>query len=169
VPASNRTFQAPVYATIGNDLLFSYYAHTDETGWSERFAANPTDALERQKYALLRFRHVMHFSSEIYEDDTVSKHRLSQLGLKPFSHYEVEKSELIKIIRRRLADSEIHQYDCPSLLHHFVFTMHGTIFEIVSSGIEIETGQGSTWSALEQFFRHPTKEAHDASISRSIA
>ncbi|MFC4348905.1 hypothetical protein ACFO5Q_13715 [Kordiimonas lipolytica] len=148
IPASSRTFQLPVYAQVGDDLFLSYYTDEQAPGWEDALALDPAGAMSHMAYAVLRFHDVLYFSCETYEDDTIREHRLAEFGLKPFSQYVVEHSALVERLFDRQEKSTIKQQRYPREARHFIFTMHGHVFELVAAGFELARGRGSLVDAI---------------------
>lgn len=154
IPASSRTFQLPVYAQVGDDLFLSYYTDQQAPGWEDALALDPAGAMSHMAYAVIRFHDVLYFSCEIYEDDTIREHRLAEFGLEPFSQYVIEHSALVKRLFERHEKSIIKQQHYPHEARHFIFTMHGHVFEVVAAGFELGRGHGSLVDAIAPMVTH---------------
>lgn len=148
LPSVNRSLQVPVVMRSGSDLYLYYYIAPSESDWRSTFANDPVETIRQQSHAIVRCHGVLYFSSDTFEDDTVSAHRFSKLGLQLFKHYEVDGSVLVEEIRFRQKSSKIHRYGCPKLLHHFVFALPGSIVEAVASGLDVKVGHGPVPSSI---------------------
>lgn len=158
LPASCRHFQVPVFMHDGEVLHLAYYIEPqDDDRWQAGLARDPSAVLVEGPHALLRFHGTVHFLIERYDDDMVGDHRLGALGLEPFSQVEVENSQLIEALRARQEESAVRQHRLPADLHHFVFTMHGHLIEVVASGFEYKREFGSLIASLASVVAGPAR------------
>lgn len=154
-PYSSQCFQAPAFAKFGNDLFVSYYVESDD-GF---YKCSPNDIhmidhLEEQAHVIIHFENTAYFLSDTYEDDTLSQHRYSSLGLEKFTHYEVYNSEIVHNLLHHTEKSRIKQHTLAPTLRHHILVLHGYVLEMVSSKFTLYRKKGSILSSINHIMKH---------------
>ena len=75
-------------------------------------------------------------------DEAIEGHRLADLGLEPYSTYEIRDSRWIAELEGANRVHPYHSAEPFDALRHFIFTFHDSCLEIVAGALQIEVVDG---------------------------
>ena len=141
---------APLIISTDNNLYLSFYAGVQKTHLHER------NMVADKGIFVLEFNQFVSYKFGMPNNETIQGHPYYQLGLKPYSFYQLKGSDWLEELAQ--IDS-VHPYSKAEKwkeLKHYILTFHDNMFECIAMSFEIEQKNISTcdqaYSILTELF-----------------
>ena len=95
------------------------------------------DGREKALIAAVRFEVAIACYFGLPNDEALSGHPLSRIGLEPYRAYEVLGSAWIEELSAKNSVHPNHRSDSFADMHHFLFTFKDELFECVARGYQL--------------------------------
>lgn len=150
VPQSDVGAPLPVVAADEHAVLLAYHARPKPTleELAEIAVPQSVDAGTGGSIAVISFRGSYASFFGPPNDEAFAGHPLAARGLEPYGAFEIERSSWIREAERRNRVHPDHRAAAFDALHHFAFTFHDTVFEVIAVGWDVQMMDGSIATAL---------------------
>lgn len=132
----------PIIISNDNELFIAFYADKQS---SSTVPQEPNIIYDEGIFAL-KFKVFLKYTFGLPGDETMQGHPYSELGMNPYSFYELRNSDLIK----SLQDIEkIHPNYNPEkwkMYKHYILTFHDNMFECIAQDFEIREENTSLYN-----------------------
>lgn len=159
VPQSCVGAPSPFILSDEHVLLLAYLVEQGPIEWEEGRVIHDADLpLLRPHFALIEFKRCYSYMFGWPNDEALNGHPLYERGLRAYSAFEVKESSWIRQLERMNSVHPVHNPERFSVLNHYVFTFHDSMFECVAQGIVIsQHDQSPPELLLEMQRRIPTQ------------
>ncbi len=133
---------SPTIISNDNELFIAFYADKERTssGPQERNTIYDTGIFA------LKFKDYLKYTFGLPGNETIQGHPYSKLGMKSFSFYELNNSDLIKALQEI---EKVHPYYNPEkwkTYKHYILTFHDNMFECIAQDFEIREENTSLYN-----------------------
>lgn len=149
VPLSSTGAPTPLVAASEHRLSLVYICEDTDAEWDGISVREVSSETEEPPVAAVRFKsfRAQYFGAP--NDEALAGHPLYDIGLVPYSAFEVVNSEWVAELCRRNRVHWAHEDTHYDAYRHFIFTFHDSTFEIVAKQYSVEFwGRRSPASAL---------------------
>ncbi len=135
---------APTPTIISNDnnLYLMFYSNEENI---KTEALRERNSVYDQGIYILKFNHFLSFKFGIPNNETITGHPYSKLGLRSYSFYQLEESDWIKELMKIDSIHPYHNKEEWTCCNHYILTFHDNMFECVAKDFEIHEATTSIY------------------------
>ena len=141
---------APLPHVFADDhrLLIGYIVHVRDPNWDGSTARIVGPDSDGEVCALVSVEDYWAFQFGPPNDEAIEGHRLCQLGLVPYSSFEVLNSKWIAELEIANRVHKCHRPEHFSRYRHIILTFHDSTLEFIASRFAVQTVRGSIRAAV---------------------
>jgi hypothetical protein len=140
---------SPTILSNDNELFIAFYA--DKKG--NFFEPTERNTIYDTGIFALKFKRYLKYSFGLPGNESLDGHPYKKLGIKSYSFYELEDSDLIKELQNI---EKVHPYYDSAkwkMYKHYIITFHDNMFECVAQGFEIREENASLYNQVSNMLR----------------
>ncbi|MGI0134497.1 MAG: hypothetical protein ACREBW_06025 [Candidatus Micrarchaeaceae archaeon] len=141
LPQSSVGAPLPSLLSSERNLFLLYYLQNTPENWDGK-TVRMVDVGTTESVGIINFAPYSAYKFGPPSDETIRGHPLYKSGLKPYSFFEVEKSEWIETLEKMNSVHPHHKKERFQTLKHYIFTFHDSTFECVARSYELEIKDG---------------------------
>ena len=143
IPQSSVGAPCPLVFATEHEVVVTYFLNEVDPDWDGSSVRVISPGSSEEPSITIKFERVLAHYFGMPNDEAISGHPLSDLGIEPYSYYEVKNSSWIEKHEKMNRVHPYHKKKHYSDYRHFIFTFHDTTFEVIAKGYSTTKGIGS--------------------------
>ncbi|MES1221433.1 MAG: hypothetical protein ABUT20_38385 [Bacteroidota bacterium] len=133
---------SPTIISNDNELFIAFYADKESTSTIPQVRNTIYDT----GIFALKFKMYLKYTFGLPGEETMQGHPYSKFGMKPYSFYELRKSDFIKSLQDIEKVHPAYNPEKWKMYKHYILTFHDNMFECIAQGFEVREENTSLYN-----------------------
>lgn len=153
IPQSSVGAPCPLVYSTEFDLYVTFFLQEYDPNWDgTSVKIVDADTIDEPSIVVTFNRVLAHYFG-VPNDEAISGHPLSGIGLEPYSYFEVLNSRWLEKHEKMNRVHLYHKKEHYNVYRHFIFTFHDTTLEVLASEYSIEISNLSLKQNIENVMK----------------
>jgi hypothetical protein len=134
---------SPMIISNDSEIFLIFYAIDDFVDTT----ISQSDEIYDQNIYIIKFKSCIKYLFGSLSNETIHGHPYFKLGMRSYSFYELEESDLIKSLKNIDNIHRLYNENKWTDYKHYILTFHDNMFECVSKSFEIKKESSLTYNS----------------------